>query len=78
MNDTQFNLDAVHRDRIVRTYKMDEGSHELVHGYNPFVTSNVSVTHMVEPSGGLFSTAVDMGRFYAMITNHGELEGARI
>jgi CubicO group peptidase (beta-lactamase class C family) len=33
---------------------------------------------MVEPSGGLFSTAADMGRFYAMIAEGGELAGVRI
>jgi len=30
------------------------------------------------PSGGLFSTASDMGRFYQMILNGGELDGKRI
>lgn len=78
MKDTMFNPDEAHRSRIARTYKMDDETHELVPGYNPFVTSDVTVTHMVEPSGGLFSTAADMGRFYAMIANGGELDGVRI
>lgn len=78
MKDTMFNPDEAHRARIARTYKMDEETHELVPGYNPFVTSDVTVKHMVEPSGGLFSTAADMGRFYAMIANRGELDGVRI
>ena len=78
MKDTQFNPDDAHRARIARTYTMDEDTHELRPGYNPFVTSDVSVTHMVEPAGGLFSTAHDMGRFYAMIANKGELDGVRI
>lgn len=78
MKDTQFNPDEAHRTRIAQTYKMDEETHELVIGYNPFVTSDVRVTHMVEPSGGLFSTAADMGRFYAMIAAGGELQGVRI
>ncbi|MBN8418655.1 MAG: beta-lactamase family protein [Verrucomicrobia bacterium] len=78
MKDTMFNPDDAHRARIARTYKMDDESHELVPGYNPFVTSDASVTHMVEPAGGLFSTAADMGRFYAMIANGGELDGVRI
>ncbi len=78
MKDTQFNPDNAHRARIAQTYKTDEDSHELVPGYNPFVTHDVSVTHMVEPSGGLFSTAADMGRFYAMIAAGGELDGVRI
>ncbi|MDZ4405444.1 serine hydrolase domain-containing protein [Prosthecobacter sp.] len=78
MQDTLFNPDDAHRARIARTYKMDDETHELAPGYNPFVTSEASVTHMVEPSGGLFSTAADMGRFYAMIANSGELDGTRI
>jgi len=78
MKDTLFNPDDRHRARIARTYKADEDTRELVPGYNPFVTSDASVTHMVEPSGGLFSTAADMGRFYAMIANGGELDGVRI
>ncbi|HRH95872.1 MAG TPA: serine hydrolase domain-containing protein [Prosthecobacter sp.] len=78
MKDTMFNPDDAHRARIARTYKMDDETHELAPGYNPFVTSDASVTRMVEPAGGLFSTAADMGRFYAMIANGGELDGARI
>lgn len=78
MKDTMFHPDDAHRARIARTYKMDEDTHELTPGYNPFVTSDAAVTHMVEPAGGLFSTAADMGRFYAMIANGGELDGVRI
>lgn len=78
MKDTMFNPDDAHRARIARTYKVDEDTRELVPGYNPFVTSDASVTRMVEPSGGLFSTATDMGRFYSMIANEGELDGVRI
>lgn len=78
MKDTTFHPDDAHRARIARTYKMDEDTHELVPGYNPFVTSDASVHHMPEPAGGLFSTAQDMGRFYAMVANGGEFEGKRI
>jgi CubicO group peptidase (beta-lactamase class C family) len=78
MKDTAFHPDDALRARIARTYKMDEDTHELVPGYNPFVTSDSSVQHMPEPAGGLFSTAADMGRFYAMIANGGELDGKRI
>lgn len=78
MKDTLFNPDEAHRARIARTYKMDDETHELVPGYNPFVTSDASVTHMTEPAGGLFSTSADMGRFYAMIANGGELDSVRI
>lgn len=78
MKDTTFHPDDAHRARIARTYKMDEDTHELVPGYNPFVTSDASVHHMPEPAGGLFSTAQDMGRFYAMVANGGEFDGKRI
>jgi CubicO group peptidase (beta-lactamase class C family) len=36
------------------------------------------VKREAEPSGGLFSTALDMARFYEMIRNGGELDGKRI
>lgn len=78
MKDTTFHPDEMRRARIARTYKMDEDTHELVPGYNPFVTSDASVQHMPEPAGGLFSTAADMGRFYTMVANAGEFEGKRI
>jgi CubicO group peptidase (beta-lactamase class C family) len=78
MKDTTFHPDDVQRARIARTYKMDEDTNELVPGYNPFVTSDASVQHMPEPAGGLFSTAADMGRFYAMVASGGELDGKRI
>ena len=78
MQDTTFHPNDAQRARIARTYKMDEDTQELVPGYNPFVTSDASVQHMPEPAGGLFSTAADMGRFYAMIANQGELDGKRI
>lgn len=78
MKDTTFHPTEAQRARIARTYKMDEDSKELVAGYNPFVTSDASVQHMPEPAGGLFSTAADMGRFYAMIAAGGELNGVRI
>ncbi len=78
MKDTTFHPDAAHRARIAQTYKMDDETHELVPGYNPFVTSDVSVTHMTEPAGGLFSTAADMGKFYQMILDGGVWQGQRI
>jgi CubicO group peptidase (beta-lactamase class C family) len=78
MKDTTFHPDEAHRARIAQTYKMDDETHELVPGYNPFVTSDVSVTHMTEPAGGLFSTAEDMGKFYQMIVDGGVWQGQRI
>ncbi len=79
MKDTMFNPPDAWRARIARTYKAkDDGTPGLEPGYNPFVTADETVKHMVEPSGGLFSTAADMGRFYSMIASGGELDGVRI
>lgn len=78
MVDTMFNPDDARRSRIAQTYKMDEETKELVVSYNPFFTSSAAVKRMVEPAGGLFSTAADMGRFYAMVANGGELDGKRV
>lgn len=78
MKDTTFHPNEAQRARIARTYKMDEDCHELVPGYNPFVTSDATVEHMPEPAGGLFSTAADMGRFYSMIAAGGRLNGLRL
>jgi len=78
MKDTMFHPGEEHRARIAQTYKMNDETGELVPGYNPFVTSDVSVTHMTEPAGGLFSTAADMGKFYRMILDGGVWKGKRI
>lgn len=78
MVDTMFHPDEARRARIAQTYKLDEETKELVVSYNPFFTSSAAVKRMVEPAGGLFSTAADMGRFYAMVANGGELDGKRL
>lgn len=78
MNDTQFNPDDAHRARTARTYNLDEDSAKLVPGHNAFIMPDSQTRRMVEPSGGLFSTAPDMARFYTMIANGGELDGVRI
>lgn len=78
MRDTTFHPDDALRARIARTYKRDEDSGKLVPGYNPFVTSDASVRRMTEPAGGLFSTAADMGRFYALIAQGGVFGGKRL
>ncbi len=78
MKDTTFHPDEEQRARIAMTYTLNEETRELAPAYNPFVTADASVRRMVEPSGGLFSTAADMGRFYQMIANKGVWEGRRI
>lgn len=78
MKDTTFAPTEAQRMRLAKTYKRDEETGQLVPAYNPFVTADASVHHRVEPAGGLFSTAKDMGRFYAMVAHRGTLDGVRI
>ncbi len=78
MNDTSFHPDDRLRSRIARTYKTDEDGQGLVRANNSFVTSDSGERRMTEPSGGLFSTAKDMSKFYQMILDGGVYQGQRI
>jgi len=78
MKDTTFHPDAKLRARIARTYKTADEGGGLELAYNTFVTSDPAVRRMTEPSGGLFSTAADMAKFYQMILNGGTHDGKRI
>lgn len=76
MKDTTWHPDAAQRDRLARTYKL--AGDKLVPAHNAFLTSDPDIHREAEPSGGLFSTAADMARFYQMVANGGELDGKRI
>lgn len=78
MKDTSFHPGERLRARLAKTYKTAEKGAGLEPGYNPFVTPDPTVRHMTEPSGGLFSTAADMGAFYQMILDQGVHQGKRI
>jgi len=78
LNDTTFHPDAALRARIVQTYTRAEDGPGLVATYNPFVTPDPSIRHMPEPSGGLFSTAADLARFYQMVLDGGVWNGKRM
>jgi CubicO group peptidase (beta-lactamase class C family) len=78
MKDTSFHPDDQLRPRIAKTYKTDDSGQGLVRANNPFVTSDAEDRRMTEPSGGLFSTARDMAKFYQMILDGGVFEGKRI
>ncbi|MCP5538572.1 MAG: beta-lactamase family protein [Akkermansiaceae bacterium] len=78
MKDTAFNPGAALRARFAKTYKTAEDGEGLARAHNPFVMPDDETPRMVEPSGGLFSTAADMARFYQMILDGGEFEGKRI
>ncbi|HEU4754324.1 MAG TPA: serine hydrolase domain-containing protein [Armatimonadota bacterium] len=78
MVDTTFHPDEQQRRRLAKTYMPGPDGHSLVPAYNPFITQDATVRRTPEPSGGLFSTAPDMARFYQMVLNGGELDGKRI
>lgn len=78
MSDTTFHPDEAQRTRIARTYRKTEPGGVLAPAPNPFFTGDAGARHMPEPSGGLFSTAADMARFYQMILNGGELANRRV
>ncbi|MGD9747102.1 MAG: serine hydrolase domain-containing protein, partial [Verrucomicrobiales bacterium] len=78
MKDTSFHPDERLRARFAKTYKTSENGPGLVAAYNPFVMPDVSVRRMTEPSGGLFSIAADLARFYQMILSGGVHEGKRL
>jgi CubicO group peptidase (beta-lactamase class C family) len=78
MKDTTFHPDDRLRARIAKSYKTVEEGEGLVAAYNPFVTSDATVRRMTEPSGGLFSTAADLAKFYEMIRKGGLHEGKRL
>jgi CubicO group peptidase (beta-lactamase class C family) len=76
MRDTTFSPDAAQRLRVARSYKLS--GDKLVPAHCAFLTSDPDVKREAEPSGGLFSTALDMARFYEMIRSGGEFDGKRI
>ena len=76
MKDTTWHPDAAQCERMARTYKL--AGDALVPAHNAFLTSDPDIQREAEPSGGLFSTAADMARFYQMVLNGGELDGKRI
>lgn len=78
MHDTSFHPDEKLRARIAKTYKTSEDGKGLARTHNPFVTGDAGERRMTEPSGGLFSTASDMARFYQMILDGGVYRGQRI
>ncbi|MGE3805900.1 MAG: serine hydrolase domain-containing protein [Gemmataceae bacterium] len=76
MVDTSFHPSEAQQKRLARLYKpgkekktIEATTHWLIDfsGKNP-----------PNPSGGLFSTAADLSRFYQMVLNGGELDGKRI
>ena len=76
MKDTSFMPTPEQQKRLARLYQPNKektGLEGATHWIN-----DLSGERTPNPSGGLFSTAADMGRFYQMVLNGGELDGKRI
>lgn len=76
MGDTSFRPSAEQQQRLARLYQptadkqgVEPGAHWLF---------EISPDTVPNPSGGLFSTAGDLVRFYQMVLNGGDLNGKRI
>jgi CubicO group peptidase (beta-lactamase class C family) len=74
MKDSAFHLTKEQASRLAVTYKPGEKPDTLAVSEIPDPT----VKRAPGPSGGLYSTAADMARFYRVILNGGELDGVRI
>lgn len=76
MNDTTFHLSDEQRERTAKLYKHSGDPQTLV--LSDRWGKAGAADCVPNPSGGLFSTARDMFRFYQAILNGGELDGQRI
>jgi CubicO group peptidase (beta-lactamase class C family) len=76
MADTTFHPSPAQQQRLARLYQPGEGGKSLAP--TTHWLTDVSPDKSPNPSGGLFSTAGDMARFYQMILGGGESDGQRI
>lgn len=76
MKDTTFHPTPEQAKRIATLYEPGEDGGPIQ--ATDHWLREVSTDRSPNPSGGLFSTAADIGRFYQMILNGGELDGKRI
>jgi CubicO group peptidase (beta-lactamase class C family) len=77
MVDTTFVPNETQRARLAKAYqRTSEG--RLLPGGGASWLSEDSGVRAPNPSGGLYSTAMDLARFYQMVLNGGELCGRRI
>lgn len=76
MADTTFHPSAAQQPRLAQLYQPGAGGNSLTRATHWLV--DISPDKSPNPSGGLFSTAADLARFYQMILNGGELDGKRI
>ena len=78
MTETSFNPTAEQATRVAHVYKLNAAKDGLERTSNQYVSAGLSVKQTPMPSGGLFSTAGDLSKFYLMILNDGEANGKRI
>lgn len=78
MQDTTFVLSAAQAARLATTYSPQKGGGGVVPSDHAFVVLDPTVRRTPNPSGGLFSTAADIARFYQMILNGGDVDGHRV
>ena len=76
MQDTTFRPTPGQQERLARLYERNSDSQTLKPATHWLV--DLEGERAPNPSGGLFSTAADLSRFYQMILNGGELDGRRI
>jgi CubicO group peptidase (beta-lactamase class C family) len=72
MKDTTFVLSKTQVGRLATTYAPKEGGGGIVPSSHASVVLDPTVRRTPNPSGGLFSTASDIARFYQMILSGGE------
>lgn len=80
MGDTTFHLNDGQYARFATLYKLNDDKSALVPAEHKYVTPEpeAGAGIVAAPSGGLFSTAPDLVRFYQMVLRGGELDGQRI
>ncbi|MBX9789147.1 MAG: beta-lactamase family protein [Pirellulales bacterium] len=76
MPDTEFRLSPDDGKRLATTYAYNSRDKVLSPARINFL--GPMETRSPNPSGGLYSTATDLFRFYRMLLGHGELDGVRI
>ncbi|HUG90736.1 MAG TPA: serine hydrolase domain-containing protein [Planctomycetaceae bacterium] len=76
MRDTTFRPSAEQQQRIARLYEPGETARSLKPATHWLI--DLDGERAPNPSGGLFSTAADLARFYQAILDGGELDGRRI
>lgn len=78
MQHTTFVLSKDQASRLATTYSPDKDSHGVVPSTHRSVVLDPTVRRTPNPSGGLFSTASDIVRFYQLILKGGTVDGRKV